>query len=229
MNDTFESHPEDVREFIPTVYICPTRRSMTEAVIDSGTFLQPFTYPCGCGGNQVVQLISGAVGDYGGNHGDYTGGSTGQDTDYYLGGNGTGVIVSSRPLCRDTSPAGWIDKIRHKDLLDGATKTFLAGEMHVPLGRLAQVPENGPIYNGLDLPASARIGGPGIPLARAPDDTSMPIIGFGSWHPGVCPFVLADGSVDSIDDFIDTEVLRSDCNRSDGGEPTKPSAGPAAL
>jgi hypothetical protein len=45
----------------------------------------------------------------------------------------------------------------------------------------------------------------------------MPIIGFGSWHPGVCPFVLADGSVDSIDNFIDTEVLREYCNRGDGG------------
>jgi prepilin-type N-terminal cleavage/methylation domain-containing protein len=213
INEPYENHADEVREFIPTVYICPTRRSKTEAVIGSGTFTKFVTYPCGCGGNEMVQLFGGAVGDYAGNHGDYTGGADGSDTDYFLGGNGTGVIISSRAMCRANVPSGWLDKIRHKDILDGASKTFLAGEMHVPLGRLAQVPENGPIYNGLDLPAFARIGAPGIPLARSADDTTMPIIGFGSWHPGICPFVLADGSVDSVDNFIDTEVLREYCNR----------------
>jgi len=216
LNNPFETHPEEVREFVPTVYICPTRRSQSEARIESGSYTKAVVYPCGCGGNETVQLISGAVGDYGGNHGDYTGGSEGLDTDYFLGGNGTGVIISSRPACRNGLPAGWVDKIRHKDLLDGASKTLMAGEMHVPLGRLAQVPENGPLYNGLDLPAFARIGGPGIPLARTAGDTMLPIIGFGSWHPGVCPFVLADGSVNTMDNFIDTEVLQSYCRRADG-------------
>ena len=215
VNNTFESHAAEVREFIPAIYICPTRRSISEAAISSSTVTNAVTYPCGCGGNETVQLTGGAVGDYAGNHGDFSGGADGSDTDYYLGGNGTGVIVSSRPLCRDTAPAGWIDKIRHKDLTDGATKTVLAGEMHVPQGRLAQVPENGPIYNGQDLPAFARVGGPGVPLARNPTDTYMPIIGFGSWHPGRCPFVFADGSVDSIDNFVDTQVLRSYCRRND--------------
>jgi prepilin-type N-terminal cleavage/methylation domain-containing protein len=221
----FQNHPDAVREYVPTVYVCPTRRSVQEAVIASGMITKTFVYPCGCGGTETVELIGGGVGDYGGNHGDYTGGSYGWYTDYYLGGNGTGVIVSSRSLCHgafpdpDARPVGWIDKIRHKDLLDGASKTTLAGEMHVPLGRLAQVPENGPLYNGLDLPAFARIGGPGVPLARSADDTSMPIIGFGSWHPGTCPFVFTDGSVDSIDNFIDSDVLRTLCHRADGGEP----------
>ena len=242
LNAPFENHPSEVRELIPTVYFCPTRRTITEAVIGSGTFTKPVVYPCGCGGNETVKLFSGAVGDYGGNHGDYTGGAYGLETDYFLGGNGTGVIISSRPLCKYTGfsrprggvdptglPAGWIDKVRHKDLLDGASKTFLAGEMHVPMGRIAQVPENGPIYNGLDLPAFARIGAPGIPLARNGEDTTMPIIGFGSWHPGVCPFVLADGSVNTVDNFMDTEVLRQYCHRGDGGTTASPPAGPQAF
>jgi prepilin-type N-terminal cleavage/methylation domain-containing protein len=212
----FEHHSREAREFVPAVYVCPTRRSVDQAVINAGAAEQPVTYPCGCVGTLLVDLISGAVGDYAGNHGDYTGGSKGEETDYYLGGNGTGVIISSRPLCRGESPVGWLDKIRHKDLLDGATKTFLAGEMHIPTGRLAEVPENGPIYNGLDLPAFARIGGPGISLARGPDDTSVPIIGFGSWHAGVCPFVFADGSVHSIDNMIDSKVLGAHCHRGDG-------------
>ena len=89
--------------------------------------------------------------------------------------------------------------------------------MHVPTGRLAQPPENGPIYNGKDLPAFGRIGGPGMPLARGPDDVDFPALGFGSWHIGVCPFVAADGSVRIIDNFIDDVVLGNYCTRADGG------------
>jgi prepilin-type N-terminal cleavage/methylation domain-containing protein len=217
--EPFEYHPRAAREFVPAVYVCPTRRRVDEAIAGAGTVEQVVTYPCGCSGTILVELISGAVGDYAGNHGDFTGGSQGEETDYWLGGNGTGSIISSRGLCRAEVPAGWIDKIRYKHLLDGVSKTFLAGEMHVPSGRLAEVPENGPIYNGVDLPAFARIGGPGIGLARGPDDISVPIIGFGSWHPGVCPFVFADGSVQSIDNTIDTELLRAYCNRADHGDP----------
>jgi hypothetical protein len=113
-------------------------------------------------------------------------------------------------------PAGWLDKISLKNVVDGASNTYLAGEMHIPAGRLAEPPENGPIYNGKDLPASARIGGPGIPLARGPDDKLLSITGFGSWHAGYCPFVLCDGSVRNVDNLIDTEVLGSFCNRFDG-------------
>ena len=215
LSEVFEKHSPEVREFIPSIYICPTRRTASEATIESGIVTVKVSYACGCGGEETVQLTSGAVGDYGGNHGDYTGRAEGAETDYYLGGNGTGVIISSRGLCRHSRPTGWVDKVRHKDLLDGASKTFLAGEMHIPIGRLAQVPENGPIYNGLDLPAFARIGGPGVPLARSADDTEIQIIGFGSWHTGFCPFVLADGSVQLIDNFIDTQVLQSFCRRFD--------------
>jgi type II secretory pathway pseudopilin PulG len=215
VNGQYQDHPADVRSFVPAVYVCPTRRSVAEARIDSGTFTQTVTYPCGCGGEEMIELVGGGVGDYGGNHGDYTGGSYGEDTDYWRGGNGTGVITSSQPMCRQGWPTGWLDKVRHKDLIDGVSKTFLAGEMHIPSGRLAEVPENGPIYNGNDLPAFARIGGPGIPLADGPEDRTLPVIGFGSWHPGVCPFVLADGSVQVVENDIDTAVLQSYCRRSD--------------
>ena len=45
------------------------------------------------------------------------------------------------------------------------------------------------------------------------------MIGFGSWHPGVCPFVLADGSVNALENEVDTLVLQSYCRRSDDGPP----------
>ncbi|MGL4511495.1 MAG: DUF1559 domain-containing protein [Lacipirellulaceae bacterium] len=213
----YESHDTATREFAPAVFVCPTRRSPSEATIPSGEFTQDFIYPCGCGGQRTVKLVGGAVGDYAGNHGDATGGFY-EEFAYYRGGNGTGVLITSRPRCREGRPVGWIDKVRMKDLLDGAGKTALAGEMHVPAGRLARAPENGPIYNGDDWAASSRIGGSGIPLARGPDDTTVTENSFGSWHRGYCPFVLADGSVRSVDNFIDSGALRSLCHRENAEE-----------
>ncbi|MEM7314421.1 MAG: DUF1559 domain-containing protein [Planctomycetota bacterium] len=212
----FDEHDPSVREYAPSVYVCPTRRSSLTAVIPSSEVENEVVYPCGCSFTETITLASGAVGDYGGNHGDFTGGSYGDQTSYWRGGNGTGVIVTSRPQCRDPfTPIDWKDKIRMKHLVDGSSKTALAGEMHIPLERLGQFPENGPMYNGKDLPAFARIGGEGIPLARGKDDSSIPIIGFGSWHSGVTPFVMADGSVNLVENFVDTMILQSLCRRDD--------------
>jgi prepilin-type N-terminal cleavage/methylation domain-containing protein len=230
LNATYESHPAELREAAPAVFICPTRRSADEARVPSEEVEEYITYPCGCMDVRMVQLFSGAVGDYAGNHGDFTGGVYSLPTDFFMGGNGTGVIVSSRPLCHEGQPTGWIDKVHHKDLIDGASNTALAGEMHIPRDRLAQVPENGPLYNGKDLTAFARIGGPGVPLARGPDDLAGSAMAFGSWHVGVCPFVLADGSLRLVDNLIDTVVLRSLCNRDDDmPQPPPPLAIPGVL
>jgi prepilin-type N-terminal cleavage/methylation domain-containing protein len=211
----FGAHEARVREYAPSIYRCPTRRAGEPAVIPSGEYEETFSYPCGCSFTETIELVGGAVGDYAGNHGDYTGGSYGDEISYWRGGNGTGVLISSRPICRKGLPAGWADKVRMKDLVDGASHTALVGEMHIPLDRLSQVPENGPMYNGRDLPAFARIGGVSIGLARGPSDDTVPAIGFGSWHPGYCPFVMADGAVRVVANEIDTQTLQSMCRRND--------------
>ncbi|TWT46779.1 DUF1559 family PulG-like putative transporter [Botrimarina hoheduenensis] len=211
----YESHDQQDREFVPAVYICPSRRGPSEAIVPSGEYEQPYFFPCGCSGTEIVQLVGGAVGDYAANHGDYTGSPFDDEFSYWRGGNGTGVIVSSRPICREGRPVGWLDKVQMKDLTDGVSKTALVGEMHVPHDRLSEAPENGPMYNGRDLPAFARIGGYGIGIARGPNDDSVPVIGFGSWHEGVCPFVMADGAVRLVSVEIDTETLGSLCRRND--------------
>jgi len=229
--DPYEDHVESVRNYAPKIFRCPSRRGADEARIDSQTIEQTVTYGCGCGGTEIVDLVGGAVGDYAGNHGDFTGGSYGMPTDYHRGGNGTGVIISSRPICRFDKPAGWVDKVALKHVVDGTSNTLLAGEMHIPHDRLSQVPENGPLYNGKDVVASTRIGGPGVPLARGPEDAVAGAMGFGSWHPGVCPFVAADGSIRLIDNLIDTVVLRNLCHRSDsdGVEEVSPDWIPGAI
>ncbi len=160
--------------------------------------------------------VPGALGDYGGNHGDLSPGSSGLPTDFYYGGNGTGVIISSRARCNGNAPVDWIDRIGMKDLVDGASSTMLAGEMHVPLGKLGRSPEDAFIYNGDNVFNFSRIGGPTVPISGDPRAEGNALVSFGSWHSGICNFAVSDGSVRSIAATIDTDTLGRLCNRRDG-------------
>jgi hypothetical protein len=82
---------------------------------------------------------------------------------------------------------------------------------------------DGAIYNG-DYPRNfIRIGGPGngttatFPLGQGPNDTSGTYhCRFGSYHPGVCQFVAADGHVLTLSNSIDMNTLGLLCTISDG-------------
>ena len=88
------NHPAAVRNQALPVYLCPELHSANSAVVGDQVFSN--TLPCGCpGGTQVVP--GGALADYVANHGDLSPGAAGLPTDFYWGGRGTGVIISSRP------------------------------------------------------------------------------------------------------------------------------------
>jgi len=161
-----------------------------------------------------VTYKHGALSDYAGNHGDSSPGFIGFETDFGFGGNGTGVIISSRPKCNGDRACGWIDQVRMKDLADGTSKTILIGESHVKVDMLGIPPGDGPAFDGNHLPSSARIGGVGFPLAQSMRDDA-PMYSFGSWHSNVCQFVFADGSVRSIETGIDAAVLGRLAHRRD--------------
>ena len=162
-------------------------------------------------------VVGGATGDYAGNHGDPSPGAVGAATDYFYPGNGNGIIVTSRGVCdKDGTLTGnWLDQVSFKSVLDGTSNTFLMGEMHIPKGGLNTTPFNGPMFNGLELVAHSRIGGPGVPILSTNDEPGF-LFGFGSAHPGICNFVLGDGSTRSIKNSLDTLVLGDLCNRHDG-------------
>jgi prepilin-type N-terminal cleavage/methylation domain-containing protein len=215
----YVSHARETTTAVVATYLCPTRRGASEAQSPETDVSIPVSLPCGCAGSVQVTVVGGATGDYAGNHGDPTPGAVGALTDFYLGGNGNGVIISSRARCRLVDgwlrPGAWIDRVQAKDVRDGLSNTVLAGELQVRPEDLNQIPFNGPIYNGQDLMASARVGGPGVPLATRIDSPPTPILGFGSWHPARCYFVLADGSTRGIDSGIDSQTLGYLCNRHD--------------
>ena len=212
----YESHPEDVRSQAMSVYVCPTRRTVSDANAPSNTASVFVTAPCGCGGFTDVTIVGGATGDYAGNHGDLSPGAIGAPSDYYYGGNGTGVIISSQ--CKSTQDGilNWIDRIDYASIRDGSSNTVLAGELHVLPENVNQIPFNGPIFNGQDLAAFARIGGPGVPLSGQSRTETSGVLGFGSWHPGICNFAFADGRTQAIENAIDTLTLGQLCNREEG-------------
>jgi prepilin-type N-terminal cleavage/methylation domain-containing protein len=219
---SYADHPKEVREFTLASYCCPSRRSTSEAIgegILAGSATTWITLPCGCRvpvTSTGSSTVSGAVGDYGGNHGDLSPGSFGLPTDFYYGGNGTGVIVSSHARCNSAIPMDWTDKVRSKDITDGLSNTFLAGEMHATIGKLGKSPGDAFIYNGDIVFNSTRVGGPTVPIVQDNRDEGNGLVSWGSWHAGVCQFAFADGSIRGVSKSIDTETLGNLGNRYDG-------------
>ena len=220
-SQSYASHPEAVRTQAFPVYCCPSRRSASDAIgdglaVDGST--QTCYVPCGCPYpcvNSTSNNIAGAVGDYGGNLGDMSTGSTGLPTDFYYGGNGTGLIIASRARCDNDAPVDWVDRMAHRDATDGLSNTILAGEMHAALNKLGKSPTDAFIYNGDNMFNSTRIGGPAVPIISNLRDEANGLVSWGSWHVGICQFVFGDGSVHSISVNTDTETLGYLCNRKD--------------
>lgn len=216
-------HDEKVRTVVPDIFLCPSRRSGTQpigirqlrrTVVGGGGLL-----PCGCPipprTEDVEMDVDGALSDYAGNHGDLTPGAVGKPSDFYFGGNGTGVIISVRPQCKNGRAIAPYDKIRMNAVTDGTSNTFLFGEKFVPLNQLTEFPFDSPAYDGDHLPASCRLAGPGLRLANGPRDMLADMFSFGSWHPGGVHFAHVDGSTRFYNPDTDTKVLGALANRRD--------------
>ena len=160
---------EDARRVAVSTFLCPDRHRIDNARVPDDQ--KQILFPCGCGGG--FQLIpGGALADYVCNHGDTTPGAVGADTDFYWGGNGTGVINSSRTVREDRKVTkDWMDKTRIADIIDGTSNTIIVGEPHIPRGELGKAPYNGPAYHGRHLTHFARVGGPGATLDHNDLDT----------------------------------------------------------
>ncbi len=208
------------------VYICPSRHDSDATVETTVNDIQGYL-PCGCPipGNNGTR-VTACLGDYAGNLGDLSPGMSGQTSDFYYGGNGTGVIIASRGRYDDVHLLNWIDHIRAHDVTDGNSNTALAGEKQIPFDGVGRFPYDMPEYDGTFWPASIRVGGPGVPLYTGKEGTveneTLPeyryvFIAFGSWHPGGVNFVYCDGSVHFLNTNLDTNALSLLLNRGDRG------------
>ncbi len=197
---------DPVRLAVVPLYFCPTRRRPASAATGS---------------------YAGDVPQYGGSHvpgglGDYaacvgtvyvtdpnTGNTVSTLVDYWPGmGNpqATEITCANGVFWYKGRPLG------AAHIKDGLSNTVMVGEKHVYNFDFGGSTDSS-IYNG-DHGGSFRKLGTGALLARGPQDSGWR---FGSYHPGICQFVFADGSVHPLSVSIDATTLDRLAHRKDGG------------
>jgi hypothetical protein len=126
------------------------------------------------------------------------------------------------PPCRGVGPdqrfpGTFRSRTSFKRVIDGLSKTIFIGEKHLTeegVG-IKDFGDNS-IYNPDYLRAVARYGGEKAPLGADGEQDAYQFHNFGSWHSGVCNFVLGDASVRSIANSIEPVTLGYLCNIRDG-------------
>jgi prepilin-type N-terminal cleavage/methylation domain-containing protein/prepilin-type processing-associated H-X9-DG protein len=211
---TYYLQPAATRATAVEIFFCPTRRG-------PGALSTQYDIP----GNGVPDknMYPGALGDYGCNGGQYA-----NDPDVDLPACLGAMCYANAQVNNNGQLVSSTSQTSLHSITDGTSNTLLVGEKHVPMvymGMSGPVPGltqtangDGSIYNG-DYPRSfTRIGGlPSFSLGQGPQDTSGPYhCRFGSWHPGVCQFVFADGHVQPLSNSIDMTTLGLLCVRNDG-------------
>jgi prepilin-type N-terminal cleavage/methylation domain-containing protein/prepilin-type processing-associated H-X9-DG protein len=211
INANYQSQTTAAQQAMVPLYFCPSRRA--PAKLSNNDATGEFT---------TAPFRPGALGDYACSSGDrnYPAPAAQGDLDR-LEANGAIIIAES------TASGGLITSWKSRTRLesmksDGTSNTFLIGEKHVPLDVFGQSQGvgDGCIYNGEWQRSFARVGGPSLVnsagntigpfrLADGPKDKSTDWQRrFGSYHPGVCQFLFADGSVRAIKVTIPVTTLR---------------------
>lgn len=103
--------------------------------------------------------------------------------------------------------------LRLIQIKDGLSNTILAGEKHVPQNHFGQGGWDCSLYNGFNAHCSSRSGGVGFPIAQSINDPNWR---WGSYHPFLCQFVFADGSVHVLNAGINEATLGYLCQIDDG-------------
>ena len=197
-----EQDPELVKRPIPTMF-CPSRRNSYKVARSDG---------------EGVPV--GATGDYAGNAG--TDQFWKDDAWAQFEAPTDGVFSSGLAMDNEVVDGllvkGGVGRYKFRDIVDGQSNTIFIGEkgLHVQhLGEDGGWGDNS-IYNGDQPFAIMRLGGLDIRMEHSTTSYTGLVPSFGSFHPGVCNFVLGDGSVKILAVDIERETYRRFCSRNDG-------------
>jgi prepilin-type N-terminal cleavage/methylation domain-containing protein/prepilin-type processing-associated H-X9-DG protein len=205
----YHTRPESVRKTNVPIYLCPSHR-------DGSTFSIQ-------GDDRIGTNLPGALSNYAACNGDAT--------TAYRAGNGAAIptYVCTNPLdnlsCSlngvlDASGKykAWKPRRLVKQIRDGLTKTFFAGEKHIFDGKegLGEYGDNS-FFNDDWLGTAIRTAGINHPLADSPTTYAISAANFfaqpeaeifGSRHAGgIVQFVMCDGSVQALSPEIDPTTL----------------------
>jgi hypothetical protein len=177
----------ETREAIVPLFFCPARHR-------SG-FLS--TSGDGPGGEN----IPGALGDYA------CASADGDPAFPYDSAKANGAIILGEVLQRKKNLIlRWQSRTDYASLQRGLSNTILIGDKYVPVNGFGQAAfGDGSLYNGGQPASFSRVGGPGFGLAKSSADPFNK--NFGSDHPGVCMFLMADDSVRPIANDISEAIL----------------------
>lgn len=184
---TYYNQIPEVRLTSIEPFYCPTRRRAPQHST-SGDVQQGTSNPS----------VPGACSDYAFSVGDPSG-----NTDYYPGQN-------APPPCNGPFRYKSKELLNSASVTDGLSNTLFMGEKHIPNERYGQAPDSS-VWNG-DNGASFKKAGVGAPLAKGPKGSGQ----FGSYHPGICQFVMGDGSVKAFSVSVELKNLGRLANRMDG-------------
>lgn len=203
---SFYSQTAEARLGRVKIYFCPSRRGTGDDVSISKDPLDVQDGPTG-------PHFPGACGDYAA-----CVGSTGSDYWWETNQDGTANTPNRGifKLSNNWSNAGFgqlLPGTRLGEVTDGLSQVILLGEKHVPIKQFTTSGADGSQYNG-DKGYSFRGVGTGRSLARTPYDNLTNR--FGSYHPNICQFAFADGSVHSISISIDVTTSGYLADMADG-------------
>jgi len=213
LRDTYFAQTDKARQTPVVTYFCPTRRSAASSGLSVPINPDPVTWPEIYDCDDAGIFFPGALGDYAGCLG------TPASKDYWWAtppADGAFLQAIYNGTFYGYPPESPTRRLRlGPDFPDGLGKTFFFGERHIPSGLFGQNMVDNAIYNGnssgFNAPASRdRL------LASGPNDMTVVMKRFGSWHPGICPFVLGDGRVLIVENSIDPAVYENLASRFDG-------------
>jgi prepilin-type N-terminal cleavage/methylation domain-containing protein len=179
----------DVTAQVP-IYLCPSRRRAPQI---------------GQVDEDVAAGKKGTLGDYAVASSDNTGDAV---TAYDQVGATGSIITGVR------SGTQWTSLTSFAAVTDGLSNTVFIGEKHIQLGKIGQVKGDRTIWNGDSIDVFARVAGPGKGIVA--DLNTATNQRFGSYHPGVCQFLLGDGSVRALKVSTPKSVLSLLVQRADG-------------
>jgi prepilin-type N-terminal cleavage/methylation domain-containing protein len=144
--------------------------------------------------------------------------TTGTACDYAACSGDTGGVVapnlSTNGIFQLVNVNHMTTPVKMHDVLDGTHATILLGEKHIQQTMLNNWIQDGMIFSGGETNTYRRAASATNILAISP---ATALNGqFGSWHPGVCQFVFADGSARALRNSTPGPTLSLLANRKDG-------------
>jgi len=223
LKERYYKQPASIRQAIVPMFYCPTRRgymiskgASDRAEAASATIDTTTSYYGSCGDYAACQSNNSAV--YGSATVDPTG---------FNGPGAEGAIVLANftegNAASDLAVTSWSSRTAFKSITDGLSNTLMVGEKYVHKDRFGDSAWfDGSIFNGdpgnRNAARTAGVYGSNAacPLARTITEPNNACGQFGSFHHGVCQFVLCDGSVRTISVYIDDLNLGRLAQRNDG-------------